>query len=167
MSEGVITERVTADIDGEFVVFRIGMRINTLWKVHKWVPVFLAMPRLLRELEADPDSGLLGYQWNLGIRNHMLFMYWRSFEDLREYDATRAGNTCRPGESTTRRPGVVGMSGSGTRRSSSGLESTRPSTTICRRSASGTSRSGYLPPDGVRPQASDSVEPTTTRCQRL
>ena len=85
MSEGVITERVTADIDGEFVVFRIGMRINTLWKVHKWVPVFLVMPRLLRELEADPDSGLLGYQRNLGIRNHMLFMYWRSFEDLREY----------------------------------------------------------------------------------
>ncbi len=85
MSESIITERVTADIEGEFVVFRIGMRINTLWKVHKWAPVFLAMPRMLRELEADPDSGLLGYQRNLGVRNHMLFMYWRSFEDLHEY----------------------------------------------------------------------------------
>lgn len=85
MSREIIDERVTADIDGDFVVFRIGMRINTLWKVHKWIPVFLAMPRMLRELDADPDSGLLGYHRNLGIRNHGLFMYWRSFEDLRAY----------------------------------------------------------------------------------
>lgn len=81
----VIPERVTADVEGDFVVFRIGMRVNVFWKVHKWVPVFLAMPRMLRELEADPDSGLLGYQRNLGIRNHSLFMYWRSFDDLHEY----------------------------------------------------------------------------------
>ena len=60
MSGDIISERVTADIEGEFVVFRIGMRINKLWKVHKWAPVFVAMPRMLRELEADPDSGLLG-----------------------------------------------------------------------------------------------------------
>jgi len=85
MSTDIISERVTADIEGEFVVFRIGMRINRFWKVHKWAPVFLAMPRMLRELEADPDSGLLGYQRNLGVRNHSLCMYWRSFEDLHEY----------------------------------------------------------------------------------
>jgi len=35
MSGDIISERVTADIEGEFVVFRIGMRINKLWKVHK------------------------------------------------------------------------------------------------------------------------------------
>jgi hypothetical protein len=81
----IIPERVTAKVSGEFVVFRIGMRINTFWKVHKWLPVFLAMPRMLSELEEDPDSGLLGYQRNLGIRNHMLLQYWRSFEHLREY----------------------------------------------------------------------------------
>lgn len=63
------------------MVFRIGMRINNLWKVHKWAPLFMTMQRMLRELEADPDSGLLGYQRNLGIRNHSLFMYWRSFEE--------------------------------------------------------------------------------------
>jgi len=43
------------------------------------------MPRMLRELEADPDSGMLGYHRNLGFRNHSLCMYWRSFEDLHEY----------------------------------------------------------------------------------
>jgi hypothetical protein len=81
----LVPERVTAKVSGEFVVFRIGMRINRFWKVHKWLPVFLAMPRMLSELEADPESGLLGYQRNLGIRNHMLLQYWRSFEHLREY----------------------------------------------------------------------------------
>jgi hypothetical protein len=81
----IIDERVTAELDGDFVVFRIGMRINTLWKVQKWLPVFLAMPRLLSELEEDPTSGLLGYHRNLGIRNHMLLQYWESFEKLRSY----------------------------------------------------------------------------------
>jgi hypothetical protein len=29
-------EPVSASLDGEFVLFLIGMRINLLWKVHKW-----------------------------------------------------------------------------------------------------------------------------------
>lgn len=77
--------KLTAELEGDFVVFRIGMRVNTLWKVHKWLPVFRAMPKMLDELEADPDSGLLGYDTKLGIRNHELVQYWRSFEKLREY----------------------------------------------------------------------------------
>jgi hypothetical protein len=79
------TERVTAELDGDFVVFRIGMRVNTLWKIHKWLPVFRAMPKMLDELEADPESGLLAYDTKLGIRNHETVQYWRSFEDLRGY----------------------------------------------------------------------------------
>lgn len=79
------TGKVTAELEGDFVVFRIGMRVNTLWKVHRWLPVFTTMPKLLDELEADPDSGLLGYDTKLGIRNHELVQYWRSFEALREY----------------------------------------------------------------------------------
>lgn len=81
----IVPARVTADIDGDFVVFRIGVRINAFWKVHRWLPVFLAMPRMLRELEADDESGLLGYQASLGVRNHTLVQYWRSFEQLRDY----------------------------------------------------------------------------------
>ena len=79
------TERVTAELDGDFVVFRIGMRINALWKVHEWLPVLRAMPEMLDELETDPESGLLGYDTKLGIRNHEVVQYWRSFEQLREY----------------------------------------------------------------------------------
>ena len=46
----IVAERMTAQIDGEIVVFLIGMRINRLWKVHKWLPVARAMPRMLAEL---------------------------------------------------------------------------------------------------------------------
>ena len=43
----VIGKRVTARVNGDFVVFLIGMRINKVWKLHKWLPVFLAMPNLV------------------------------------------------------------------------------------------------------------------------
>ena len=56
----IMTERMCARIDGDFVVFLIGFRINKPWKLHKWLPVFLAMPRMLKELEGRPDSGFLG-----------------------------------------------------------------------------------------------------------
>ena len=51
----VVAKRMTAAIDGEVVVFLIGMRINHLWKVHKWWPVASAMPRMIRELLAHPE----------------------------------------------------------------------------------------------------------------
>jgi hypothetical protein len=86
----IITERVTARIDGEVVVFLIGMRINRLWKVHKWWPVATAMPRMLRELAADAASGFLGYQSWFGNPT-IAVQYWRSFDHLERYakDAAR------------------------------------------------------------------------------
>ena len=77
----VIPKRVTAQIEGDFVVFLIGMRINKLWKVHKWLPVFRAMPRMIRELEQHPESGFLGHIMSLGV----IVQYWRSFDDLEAY----------------------------------------------------------------------------------
>lgn len=56
----VIDKRVTAEIDGDFVVFLIGLRINRPWKAWKWLPVLVAMPRMLRELTESPGSGFLG-----------------------------------------------------------------------------------------------------------
>ncbi|MFB3104875.1 MAG: monooxygenase family protein, partial [Pseudomonadales bacterium] len=45
----IVTERVTANVtEDEFVIFLIGMRINKLWKVHRWWPVARAMGRMLR-----------------------------------------------------------------------------------------------------------------------
>ncbi|MFC6835749.1 DUF4188 domain-containing protein [Halomarina ordinaria] len=78
----VIHEKVHAEVDEDFVVFLVGMRINKPWRVGKWLPPFLAMPRLLRRLEADPDSGLLGYRVVFSPREPMVVQYWRSAEDL-------------------------------------------------------------------------------------
>ena len=86
----VIDKRVTAEIEGDFVVFLIGMRINKLWKLWKWLPVFFAMPRLLRELADSPQSGFLGAAQYMGSpRRPMLVQYWRSFEQLEAYARNR------------------------------------------------------------------------------
>lgn len=75
-----------AEIEGDFVVFLIGMRVNRPWKVHKWLPVFLAMPRMLKELASKPDSGFLGHQQFL---SGPMVQYWRSFEHLERYARSR------------------------------------------------------------------------------
>lgn len=72
---------MTIDIEGDFVVFLIGLRINKIWKVHKWLPAFLAMPRMIQELQADPDSGFLGHTMGFPV----IVQYWRSFEQLEAY----------------------------------------------------------------------------------
>lgn len=83
----VVPERVSGRIDGDFVVFLIGMRINRPWKVHKWWPVFMAMPKMLKELDAaGPDSGCLGYS---AVGMLTIVQYWRSFEHLEAYARSR------------------------------------------------------------------------------
>src|SRR5262249_19609524 len=77
--------RMAAAIQGDFVVFLIGVRINRLWKIHKWLPVVTAMPRMLKELAERPDTGLLGFQQHFGLRSAMVVQYWRSFDQLEEY----------------------------------------------------------------------------------
>jgi hypothetical protein len=77
----IAPKRVTAQIQGDFVVFLIGIRINKPWKLHKWLPVARAMPRMIAELERNPESGFLGHIFSFGI----IVQYWRSFEHLESY----------------------------------------------------------------------------------
>jgi len=86
-SDGPIEQKVAAERDEPFVVFHIGLRINAFWKLHRWVPIFLIAPRMVRELVADSESGLLGSRTVLGpgIRNIGFVQYWESFEALRDY----------------------------------------------------------------------------------
>lgn len=81
----IIDRRVCAQVDGEFVVFLIGMRINKPWKFWKWAPVAAAMPRMLIELAKRPDLGLLHARSHFGLRNVMVVQYWRSFDHLEAY----------------------------------------------------------------------------------
>jgi hypothetical protein len=86
-TDGVIERKIAADRDDEFVVFHIGLRINALWKIHRWLPIFLIAPRMVRELVSDPESGLLGSRTVVGpgVRNFGFVQYWDSFEALRDY----------------------------------------------------------------------------------
>ena len=81
--------RFTVKIEGDFVVFLIGMRINHLLLVHKWLPVSRAMPRMLKELFAHKEMGLLHAQSFLSWRTVMVLQYWRSFEQLHAYAHAR------------------------------------------------------------------------------
>ncbi len=79
----IIAERMAARIEGDFVVFLIGARINKPWKIHKWLPVALAMRRMLKELEDGPRerTGFLGHE----SHGSLIVQYWRSFEHLERY----------------------------------------------------------------------------------
>jgi len=81
--------RFTAELSGDFVVFLIGMRVNRPWKPGKWLPVFVAMPKMLRWLDKHPEAGLLAWH-NAWIKGPAIVQYWRSFEHLDRF--ARAGD---------------------------------------------------------------------------
>ena len=70
----VTNGRVTATLEGNFVVFMIGMRFNKLWAIHKWLPVLLAMPKMLKELYSNKELGLLHHEMWFG-RTVILVQY--------------------------------------------------------------------------------------------
>jgi len=81
---GIFSERMTVNMEGEFVVFLIGMRINNLWKIHKWLPVFMSMPKMLNELYSNPEMGFVSQEAWFG-RTTIMVQYWKSFEHLEKY----------------------------------------------------------------------------------
>lgn len=87
--------RFTANLGdrSDVVVFIIGMRINRLWEVWRWLPVFLAMPRMVDELCADPSLGLLARPSTyMSGRVFLLVQYWRSFDDLERFARAPQGS---------------------------------------------------------------------------
>ena len=77
--------RYTAHIEGEFAVFVIGMRFNKLWKVHQWLPVFQAMPKMIATLMKHPEKGMLGARTMWSGKTITMIQYWRSFEHLEHF----------------------------------------------------------------------------------
>ena len=76
-------DRLHAERGDDFVVFLVGMRINHLRNVHRWLPVVLSAPRMVEEQERE---GLLGSRFlRSGLRELTVLQYWESFETLREY----------------------------------------------------------------------------------
>lgn len=81
----ILNGRFAAQIEGDFVVFFIGMRVNRAWLLHKWLPVAQAMPRMLAELGRRPELGLLHAQTFLSPPVIGTIQYWRSFQQLHAY----------------------------------------------------------------------------------
>ncbi len=84
----VVPGRFSAQIDESFVVFLIGMRVNNIWAVNKWLPTAQAMSPMLNTLHRYPDKGFLGQEsfFRLFPLCTIMTTYWKSFEHL-EYFA--------------------------------------------------------------------------------
>ncbi|NWO15161.1 DUF4188 domain-containing protein [Virgibacillus sp.] len=86
MIKQVYSGRYTTENEEDIVVFLIGMRVNRRLAVHKWLPVFLAMPRMIKELYTYKDTlGFLSMESYFGLRTTLMVQYWRSTEDLLAY----------------------------------------------------------------------------------
>jgi hypothetical protein len=89
--------RFGADIDGDFVVFLIGARLNKPWLAAKSLVDLggrrRGMQAMLQDLMAHPEKGLLAYRMGFST----IVQYWRSFEHLEAFAGTRAICTGRRG----------------------------------------------------------------------
>jgi hypothetical protein len=114
--------RTTHGHHGDLVVFLIGMRVNRWWRPDVWLPAFLAMAPMLRELYAAKaaaergeaeDPGFLGARSQVGARGPTVVQYWRSTDDLYRYASDPAAEhrpAWRAFNARTRRvPGAVGV----------------------------------------------------------
>ena len=81
----VIPGRFSADIEGPFVVFIIGMRVNKFFAFRKWIATAMAMGPMIRTLYEHPEKGFLGAQTFVYWRGVATVQYWRSFEDLERF----------------------------------------------------------------------------------
>jgi len=75
----IFNGRHTARLDGDFVVFLIGMRFNRPWKPRSW-RVFMAMRPMVNELKANPQSGFLHAEYGFMFGGPALVQYWRTFD---------------------------------------------------------------------------------------
>jgi hypothetical protein len=76
--------RWTAEIDGDFVVFLIGPRINSKLRALRSLIDLggrRGMNHMLKYLTEHPEKGLLGYE----TAGFTVIQYWRSFEHLEAF----------------------------------------------------------------------------------
>jgi hypothetical protein len=84
----VAGRRMTAEIDGDFVVFLIGARFNDKLQFARGLLDLggrRGMKHMLDYLVAHPEKGLLAYE--MGIPT--IVQYWRSFEQLEAFAKDR------------------------------------------------------------------------------
>ncbi len=85
----IFAGRYTAQTDAPFVVFLIGMRINRLRAIRKWLPVASAMGPMISTLMQHPEKGLLHAETFVRWREIVMVQYWRSYEQLEAFARNR------------------------------------------------------------------------------
>jgi hypothetical protein len=85
MAPRPIPESMTADHDGDIVVFLIGMRINRWRSVRYWIPVLLSIAPMIRELMADSSSGCRLARTFWSGRTILTVQYWDTVDQLISY----------------------------------------------------------------------------------
>lgn len=102
--------RWTAEIEGDFVVFIIGPRLNQWWRPIRSLRDLggrRSMNYMLKYLTDHPEKGLLGYQ-TFGLAN---VQYWRSFEHLEAFAKNTDDPHLEPWRNFWRRVGKSGRTG--------------------------------------------------------
>jgi len=108
-----IPVRTMANVKEPLVLFLIGMRINTFWRVWEWLPAFLAMGPMIVDLYKNPELGFLRARTEMAGRTITVIQYWKSFEALEAY-ASNSEQKHRPAwtafyKRSTRGTGAVGI----------------------------------------------------------
>ncbi|MBI4883577.1 MAG: DUF4188 domain-containing protein [Actinobacteria bacterium] len=102
--------RWTADIEGDFVVFIIGARLNSRWRLLRGLNDLggrRSMNYMLKYLTDHPEKGMLGYE-RMGFAN---VQYWRSFEHLEAFSKDTQDPHLEPWRAFWRRVAKSGRSG--------------------------------------------------------
>lgn len=100
--------RHQATIEGDFVVFVIGLRMNRPWKVRQLWDVAVAMPRMLAYLEAHPEKGMLGYRTGISGLSTIAIQYWRSLDQLERFARDKDDPHLEPWRRFNQRVGASG-----------------------------------------------------------
>lgn len=82
--------RFTAKLDEPVVLFLIGTRINRITSLPRFWWFLNTMPNMLKELSANPESGLLWYRTYLSWPYITVQQYWKSFDHLLAYSSDKS-----------------------------------------------------------------------------
>lgn len=101
--------RMTAEIEGDFVVFLIGARLEKSHPVRSLIDLGgrRGMKHMLDYLVAHPEKGLLSYQMGLPV----IVQYWRSFDHLLAFAGDASDPHLAPWRQYWKRVGTSGRSG--------------------------------------------------------
>jgi hypothetical protein len=101
--------RMTAEIEGDFVVFLIGARFSKLQLARSFADLGgrRGMKHMLDYLVARPEKGLLAYEMGLPT----IVQYWRSFEQLEAFAKNKDDPHLEVWRQYWRRVGRTGRTG--------------------------------------------------------